>query len=93
MRTLFVGGLLVTLAQVVKEQVGVMYKVISAEDSESSLCLQGQLSGSGKTIGVYRWYGEVTILTNFSSIEEAERFLAEKCDTEEVCRDVSERVA
>lgn len=92
MRTLFVGGLLVSLAQVVKDQVGVMYKIISAEDAESSLRLQEKLSESGKMLHVYVWDGEITILTNFSRVEEAERFLAEKYGIE-ICHDALRCVA
>lgn len=86
------GGLLVTLAQVVKDQVGMMYKLISAEDAESSLRLQDKLSGSEKMTDVYVWDGEITVLTNFSGVEEAERFLAEKYDID-ICRDALRCVA
>ncbi len=46
-----------------------------------------------KMIDAYLWNGEVTVLTNFVSVGEAERFLAEKCDTEEVLKDALKSVA
>ena len=75
MKERFIGGLLVTLARLVPGQVGLMYKVMTAEDVESSLRLWTFLFSMGKIVRAYRFGDEVTLLTDFASIEEAERFL------------------
>lgn len=75
MLELCVGGLAVWLGQIVKTQVGVTYSLATPEDIEVSLRLITRLSETEKLVDSCVIEGDVVILTSFTKIEEAERFL------------------